>query len=100
MDWLDILAAVVYLVVPFVLGACASYLAFNRPGAGARPLEYLLYDLAGIAVEAAQQVYGEAEKEAKKLYAMDFLGRVLPKVDRRILDAAVEAAVHRLKSQQ
>ena len=95
----DIFVGIVLTLIPFILGGIAAWLVLNKPSDKSTQLEVLLYDFANMAVAAAQQIYGVASPELKKKYAVDFLARIAPKFDPEAIDAAIEAAVYRLKQE-
>ena len=96
----QIAAGIALVVIPFVLGGIAAWLAVNKPK-DSDTLSVLLYDLAQMAVMAAEQLYQSKQIQDRKAYAVKALQDALSRyvktpLDGSVLEAAIEAAVYRL----
>lgn len=58
----------------------------------------VLIRLAGLVVDAAEQLFGPKTGEQKKAYAMELLGKLMPHIDADVRSAAIEGKVFERKT--
>lgn len=95
MDYTEIIKAVVELLLAIVSAFLIPYI---KQRVSAAKLEKLIR-YADIAVTAAQQIYTPEEWDVKKQYVRDFLESKGYDVNLTEVDAAIEAAVKRVKKE-
>lgn len=94
MDFTPIFQALIALAAAIVTGILIPYI---KSKTNAQQQETIIQWIA-IAVSAAEQIYaGPGRGEEKKAYVLQWLADRGMKLDGQAVDAAIEAAVYRLK---
>ena len=88
------------LIIQALIGLCATLITaylipWLKEKAGREKLEKL-YRLAGIAVQAAEQLYGGGTGDEKREYVLDYLRAHGFDLSTEELRTALEAAVHQM----